>query len=413
MAGFRSFDEANPSVQGMRDVVIVAAKRTPIGRLGGVLSGVRPDDLAAHVIRAVVDEAGIDAESIDEVIMGAANQAGEDNRNNARMAALLAGLPLEVPGFTVNRLCASGLTAVIQGMRTIRCGEADIIVAGGAESMSRAPFVVERESDWPEGSEQAWDTMLGWRMSNPLIDEEFGTHGLGMTAEHIAEETGISRERQDAFALESHRRALAAIDDGRMAEEIIPVPSQLHGEGEGDIDTDEHPRRNSTMEALARLRAVFKEGGTVTAGNSSGINDGAAAVVLMSADKAAEYDLTPLATLIGAASAGVAPKVMGYGPIPAVNKLLERVERSIDEIDVIELNEAFAVQSLACIDILGLDPMKVNPNGGAIALGHPLGCSGARILTTLIHELRRRGGGLGLATLCVGVGQGEALLIHS
>ena len=413
MAGFRSFDEATPSVQGMRDVVIVAAKRTPIGRLGGVLSGVRPDDLAAHVIRTVVDETGIDAGLIDEVIMGAANQAGEDNRNNARMAALLAGLPLEVPGFTVNRLCASGLTAVIQGMRTIRCGEADIIVAGGAESMSRAPFVVERASDWPEGSEQAWDTMLGWRMSNPLIDEEFGTHGLGVTAEHIAEETGISRERQDAFALESHRRALAAIDDGRMAEEIIPVPSQLHGEEGGDIDTDEHPRRNSSMEALGRLRAVFKEGGTVTAGNSSGINDGAAAVVLMSADKAVEHGLTPLATLIGAASAGVAPKVMGYGPIPAVNKLLERVERSIDEIDVIELNEAFAVQSLACIDALGLDPMKVNPNGGAIALGHPLGCSGARILTTLIHELRRRGGGLGLATLCVGVGQGEALLVHS
>ena len=413
MAGFRSFDEATPSVRSMRDVVIVAAKRTPIGRLGGVLSGVRPDDLAAHVIKAVVAETGIAADSINEVIMGAANQAGEDNRNAARMAALLAGLPLEVPGFTVNRLCASGLTAVIQGMRAIRCGEADIIVAGGAESMSRAPFVVERSKDCPNSSEEAWNTMLGWRMQNPRIDEKFGTHGLGVTAENIAEETGISRERQDAFALESHRRALAAIDEGRMAEEITPVPSHLYGKDGEDVDTDEHPRRNSSMEALARLRAVFKEGGTVTAGNSSGINDGAAAVVLMSAEKADEHGLTPLATLIGSASAGVAPKVMGYGPIPAVNKLLERVGLSIKEIDVIELNEAFAVQSLACIDALGLDQLKVNPNGGAIALGHPLGCSGARILTTLIHELRRRGGGLGLATLCVGVGQGEALLIRS
>ena len=400
----------------MTDVVIIDAIRTPIGALGGILAPVRPDDLAALVIKEIVQRNKLDPALVEEVFFGCANQAGEDNRNVARMAALLAGLPVEVAGVTVNRLCASGLNAVNQAARAIRAGEGDVYIAGGVESMSRAPYSVPKaEAGFSFGNLTAWDTALGWRYPNPKMKEKYGTESMGETAENIAaERPHITRVKQDAFALRSHQRAIAAIDSGKFAEEILPVPIQ---QKKGDpilVTTDERPRRDTTMESLARLKPAFRaEGGTVTAGNSSGLNDGAAALLLMSAEKAKELKLKPLACILASASAGVPPRVMGYGPIPATKKALQRAGLQMKDIGLVELNEAFAVQSLAVIEDLELDPEIVNVNGGAIALGHPLGCSGARILTTLLYEMKRRGNvKYGLATLCVGVGQGEATIIE-
>jgi 3-oxoadipyl-CoA thiolase len=402
----------------MKEAVIIDAIRTPIGALGGSLAPVRPDDLAALVIRTVVEQSRIDPAIIEEVTFGCANQAGEDNRNVARMAALLAGLPVEVAGVTVNRLCASGLAAVNMAARAIRSGEGDVFIAGGVESMSRAPYSLPKaESAYPFGSLTAWDTALGWRYPNPKMVEMYGTESMGETAENIAEMTGITREDQDRFALRSHQNAVAAIDSGRFAEEIVPVPVP---QKKGDplmVTTDERPRRDTSLESLARLRASFRKNGTVTAGNSSGLNDGAAALLVMSEERAGQLGLKPMARLITAAAAGVPPRIMGTGPVPAARKALERAGLALDQLGLVELNEAFAVQSLAVIRELGLPEEIVNVNGGAIALGHPLGCSGARILTTLLHELKRRapqtsGPLYGLATLCVGVGQGEATLVE-
>jgi 3-oxoadipyl-CoA thiolase len=404
----------------MHEAVIIDAVRTPIGALGGALAPVRPDDLAALVIGLVVERNRIDAASVEEVVFGCANQAGEDNRNVARMAALLAGLPPEVAGVTVNRLCASGLNAVNLASRRILAGDGDIYIAGGVESMSRAPYSIPKaEAAFSFGNLTAWDTALGWRFPNPLMKERFGTESMGETAENIAaERPHLTRELQDAFAVRSHQRAVVAIDSGRFSDEIVPVPvPQRKGEPVA-VTTDERPRRDTTMESLGRLRPAFRrDGGTVTAGNSSGLNDGAAALLLMSADRAKTLGLNPLARIVSAASAGVPPRVMGYGPIPATRKALQRAGLKIGDLRLVELNEAFAVQSLAVIEDLGLDPEIVNVNGGAIALGHPLGCSGARILTTLLHEMRRRASSekspyYGLATLCVGVGQGEATIIE-
>jgi 3-oxoadipyl-CoA thiolase len=402
----------------MIEAVIIDAIRTPIGALGGGLAPVRPDDLAALVLKAIVERTGLDAGSIEEVYLGCANQAGEDNRNVARMAVLLAGFPVHVPAVTLNRLCASGLAAVNQAARAIRAGEGEVYIAGGVESMSRAPYSVPKaEQPFAFGNLTAWDTTLGWRYPNPKMVELFGTESMGETAENIYAETQISRQDQDAFAVESHRRAVAAIDSDKFAEEIIPVPVPQR---KGDallVTTDERPRRDTSLESLARLRPAFRKDGTVTAGNSSGLNDGAAAVLLMSADKARELGMKPLARVIASAAAGVPPRVMGYGPIPATRKALARAGLRIDDIGLIELNEAFAVQALAVMRELGLRPEITNVNGGAIALGHPLGCSGARILTTLLHEMGRRAPGekrpfYGLATLCVGVGQGEATIVE-
>jgi acetyl-CoA acetyltransferase family protein len=352
------------------------------------------------------------------VIFGCANQAGEDNRNLARMAALLAGLPVEVAGVTVNRLCASGLNAINQAARAIRAGEGEVYIAGGVESMSRAPYSIPKaETGFSFGNLTAWDTALGWRYPNPLMKEKYGTDSMGETAENIAaERPHITREKQDAFALRSHRCAVAAIDSGRFAQEIVPVtipPSGKKGEPK-IVATDERPRRDTTMESLARLKPAFKrEGGTVTAGNSSGLNDGAAAVLVMSEEKAVALNLKPLARIVTSASAGVPPRVMGYGPVPATRKALERAGLQMKDIGLVELNEAFAVQSLAVMEDLGVDPEIVNVNGGAIAIGHPLGCSGARLMTTLVHEMRLRGNvKYGLATLCVGVGQGETTIVE-
>jgi 3-oxoadipyl-CoA thiolase len=397
------------------DAVIVDAIRTPIGSLGGALAPVRPDDLAALVIREIVHRTSLDPNLVEEVYFGCANQAGEDNRNVARMASLLAGLPVEVGAVTVNRLCASGLNAVNQAARAIKAGEGDVFIAGGVESMSRAPYSVPKaEAGFSFGNLTAWDTALGWRYPNPKMKEKYGTDSMGETAENIAKERPhLTREMQDAFALRSHQRALAAIDSGKFAEEILPVPIPQKKGSPIFVMTDERPRRDTTMESLARLRASFREGGTVTAGNSSGLNDGASALLIMSAEKAKELHLKPLARIIASASAGVPPRVMGYGPIPATKKALARAGLQIQDIDLVELNEAFAIQSLAVIEELGLDPEIVNVNGGAIALGHPLGCSGARILTTLLYEMKRRGNvKYGLATLCVGVGQGEATIVE-
>jgi 3-oxoadipyl-CoA thiolase len=407
---------SNISLEGrMSEVVIIDAIRTPIGALGGVLAPVRPDDLAALVIKTVVERNRLDPALVEEVYFGCANQAGEDNRNMARMAALLAGLPVEVAGVTVNRLCASGLNAINQAARAIRAGEGDVFIAGGVESMSRAPYSIPKaEAGFSFGNLTAWDTALGWRYPNPKMKEKFGTESMGETAENIAvERPGITREKQDAFALRSHQRAIAAIDSGKFAEEIIPVPIP-HKKGDPVmVTTDERPRRDTTLESLARLKPAFREGGTVTAGNSSGLNDGAAALLLISADKAKQLKLKPLARIVASAAAGVPPRVMGYGPVPATKKALERAGLKVKDIGLIELNEAFAVQSLAVIEDLGLDAEIVNVNGGAIALGHPLGCSGARLMTTLLHEMRRRGNmKYGLATLCVGVGQGEATIVE-
>jgi 3-oxoadipyl-CoA thiolase len=400
--------------------VIVDAIRTPIGALGGSLAAVRSDDLAALVIKAILEKNKFDPALVEEVYFGCANQAGEDNRNVARMAALLAGLPVEVAAVTFNRLCASGLNAVNQAARAIKAGEGDVFIAGGVESMSRAPYSLPKaERGYPWGNLTAYDTALGWRYPNPKMKELYGTEPMGETAENIAEMMReITREEQDAFALRSHQRALAAIDSGAFAEEIIPVEIPQR---KGDpllVDTDERPRRDTTLEALGRLKPAFrKEGGTVTAGNSSGLNDGAAAVLLMTEVKAGELGFKPMARVVASGAAGVPPRIMGIGPVYATHKALARARLKLEDVGLVELNEAFAVQSLAVIKQLGLDPEIVNVNGGAIALGHPLGCSGARILTTLLHEMKRRAPSekrpyYGLATLCVGVGQGEATVVE-
>lgn len=403
----------------MTEAVIIDAIRTPIGALGGVLAAVRPDDLAALVLKSLVQRTGIDPALVEEVYLGCANQAGEDNRNVARMATLLAGLPVETPAVTFNRLCASGLAAVNTAARAIRAGEGAVYLAGGVESMSRAPYSLPKaESGFQYGNLTAWDTALGWRYPNPKMQDLYGTDAMGETAENLAEMyPEIGREQQDAFALASHQRAIAAIDGGCFAEEIVPVPAPQRKGDPLVVTTDERPRRDTSMESLARLRPAFRKNGTVTAGNSSGLNDGAAAVLLTSREKAEALGLKPLARVVAGASAGVPPRIMGIGPVPATQKALQRAGLTIDQIGLVELNEAFAVQSLAVMKELGLRHAITNVNGGAIALGHPLGCSGARILTTLIHEMRRRASGekrpyYGLATLCVGVGQGEAAIVE-
>jgi 3-oxoadipyl-CoA thiolase len=388
----------------MTRAVVLAGVRTPVGRYGGGLSGVRPDDLAALVIRAVVERSGVPQGEIEEVWLGAANQAGEDNRNVARMAALLAGLPDSVAGVTVNRLCASGLSAVVGACHAVIAGDGDLFVAGGVESMSRAPFVSAKpDKAFPRGNQTTYDTTLGWRFPNPRMEEMFPLEAMGETGENVAERWGVSREDQDAFALLSQQRWAAAADAGRFDDELVPV---------GDVVRDEHPRSDTTAEKLAALKPAFRKGGTVTAGNSSGINDGAAALVISSAEKAEALGIEPLGVFRGSAVAGVDPRVMGVGPIPAVQKVLARTGVDVGALDLVELNEAFASQSLAVIRELRLDPAKVNVNGGAIALGHPLGMSGARLVVSLLHELRRRQGRYGLATLCVGVGQGQAALFE-
>jgi 3-oxoadipyl-CoA thiolase len=403
----------------MPEAVIVSAVRTPIGAHGGALAGVRPDDLAALTIAEAVRRAGVNPAEVEEVYLGCANQAGEDNRNVARMAVLLAGFPAQVAAVTFNRLCASGLQAVNAAARAIKAGEGEVYVAGGVESMSRSPYSVPKaDKAFPWGNLTAWDTTLGWRYPNPRIEKLFGIDSMGETAENIAaERPSLTRQEQDAFSAESHRRAVAAIDSGRFAEEIVAVPILQR---KGDpllVTTDERPRRDTTVESLANLKPAFREGGTVTAGNSSGINDGAAALVVMSDRKAAALGLTPWARVVASGAAGVEPRLMGLGPVPATRKALQRAGLDMPAIRLVELNEAFAIQSLAVMQDLGLSPGITNVNGGAIALGHPLGCSGARILTTLLHEMRRRAPSekrpyFGLATLCVGVGQGEATIVE-
>ena len=403
----------------MTEAVIIDALRTPIGALGGVLASVRPDNLAALVLKALVERTGIDPATVEEVYMGCANQAGEDNRNIARMALLLAGFPVEVPAVTTNRLCASGLAAVNIAARAIRAGEGDVYIAGGVESMSRAPYSLPKaEAGYSFGNLTAWDTALGWRYPNPIMQERYGTEAMGETAENIAEMMPeITREQQDAFALSSHQRAIAAIDSGKFSEEIVPVSVPQKKADPVLVAIDERPRRDTTIESLSRLKPAFRKNGTVTAGNSSGLNDGAAAVLITSAEKAKTLGLKPLARVVASAAAGVPPRTMGLGPVPATRKALERAGLTVDQISLFELNEAFAVQSLAVMKELGFRHEITNVNGGAIALGHPLGCSGARILTTLLHEMSRRASSekrpyYGLATLCVGVGQGETTIIE-
>jgi 3-oxoadipyl-CoA thiolase len=400
----------------MRDAVIVDAVRTPIGRYRGALRDVRPDDLAAHIVQAIVQRSMLDPAAIDDVVMGCSNQAGEDNRNIARMAVLLAGLPPEVPGQTVNRLCGSGMQAVHAAAHAVAAGVGEVYIAGGVESMTRAPFVLAKpEEPFPRGSMALMDTTIGWRFPNPRLEERYPLYSMGETAENVAERYGVSREEQDAFAVESHRRAGAAIREGRFAEEIVPVPlprSPRRGGETEVVDTDEHPRPDTTLERLAALRPAFRAVGTVTAGNSSGINDGAAALLITSAEWAERQGHRPLARIVSTAVAGVDPSYMGIGPVPASRKALERAGRRLDEIDLIELNEAFASQVLACVRELEIDRTRLNPNGGAIALGHPIGASGARILVTLVHELRRRQAHWGLATMCIGVGQGIATVLE-
>jgi 3-oxoadipyl-CoA thiolase len=396
----------------MEEVVILSAVRTPIGRYAGSLKDVRPDDLAALVIAEAVRRAGIDTGSIEDVILGCANQAGEDNRNVARMALLLAGLPIEVAGQTVNRLCGSGLQAINSAAQAIQTGAGDTFVAGGVESMTRAPFVLGKADSAFSRAMNLQDTTLGWRFVNPRLSAMYHPYSMGETAENVAERSHISREEQDAFALRSHQRAVAAQQTGRFAEEIVPVPiPQKKGEAVL-VALDEQPRRDTTLEKLAALKPVFRKDGSVTAGNSSGINDGAAALVLMAKGRAQKLGLTPRARVVASAVAGVDPAYMGLGPIPATQKVLQRAGLSIKDIDVIELNEAFAVQALQCMRELEIDEEKPNVNGGAIALGHPLGCSGARLVVTLLHELERRGGRYGLATMCIGIGQGIATIIE-
>jgi 3-oxoadipyl-CoA thiolase len=389
----------------MPRAVVISAVRTPVGRYGGALSAVRPDDLAATAIAAAVERAGVDPAEIEDVCFGCANQAGEDNRNVARMAVLLAGLPESVAGVTVNRLCASGLSAVVSACHAVAAGDGDLFVAGGVESMSRAPFVTGKpDKAFPRGDRTEYDTTLGWRFPNPRLAAKFPLESMGETGENVAERWAVTREDQDAFALRSQQRWAEAAESGRFADELVAV---------GDVERDEHPRPDTGLEKLAALKPAFRADGTVTAGNSSGINDGAAALVIASAEKAAAVGVGPLAEFVGSAVAGVDPRVMGIGPVPAVRKLVARAGIDVSDIDIVELNEAFASQSLVVIRELGLDPDRVNVNGGAIAIGHPLGMSGARLVVTLVHELRRRGGRYGLATLCVGVGQGQATLFKA
>jgi len=386
----------------MTRAVILSAVRTPVGCYGGGLAGVRPDDLAAIAVAAAVERAGVDAAEIEDVWLGCANQAGEDNRNVARFAALLAGLPDSVAGVTVNRLCASGLSAVVGACHAVVAGDGDLFVAGGVESMTRAPLVTAKpDAPFARGERALHDTTLGWRFVNPRYEERYSRASMGETGENVAERWGVSREDQDAFALESQRRWAAAAERGVFAGEIIPA---------GELERDEHPRPETSAGKLASLKPAFRANGTVTAGNASGINDGAAALVIASEERARALGIEPLAAFAGSAVAGVDPAVMGIGPVPAVRKLLERTGTGVDELDLVELNEAFASQSLAVIRELGLDPATVNVNGGAIAIGHPLGMSGARLVVGLVHELRRRNGRTGLATLCIGVGQGQAAL---
>jgi 3-oxoadipyl-CoA thiolase len=385
--------------------VILSAVRTPVGRYGGGLAGERPDDLAALVVRAAVDRAGVPEDQIEDVWLGCANQAGEDNRNVARMAVLLAGLPETVGGVTVNRLCASGLAAVVGACHAVVAGDGDLFVAGGVESMSRAPLVTAKpDAAYPRGDRTLYDTTLGWRFPNPRLEERFPLETMGETGENVAERWSVTREDQDAFALGSQQRWSAAADAGRFDDELVPV---------GELVRDEHPRPDTTAEKLAALRPAFRPGGTVTAGNASGLNDGAAALVVASEEKARELGVEPLGRFRASAVAGVDPRVMGIGPVPAVRKLLDRANLSVDDVDLLELNEAFASQSLAVVRELRIDEAKVNVNGGAIAIGHPLGMSGARLVVSLLHELRRRQARYGVATMCVGVGQGQAALFEA
>ena len=397
----------------LREAWIVEAVRTPVGRYGGALAGVRPDDHAATVLEAVVARSGIDPAIIDDVILGCANQAGEDNRNIARMALLIAGLPVEVAGQTVNRLCGSGLQAVASAAQAIAVGDANVVIAGGVESMSRAPLVtLKPESGYERGTRELVDTTIGWRFVNPALDAKYPTISLGETAERVAAQWSVSREEQDAFALESQRRAAAAASSGVHAEEIVPVKIPQRKGDAISVVKDEHPRPETNAASLAKLRPAFIEGGSVTAGNASGINDGAAALLVMEAGRARALGLKPLARVVATSVAGVDPSVMGIGPIPAIRKLLERTGLSAKEIDRVELNEAFASQAVACIRELGLNPATTNIHGGAIALGHPLGASGARMLVTLTRELTRSGSRFGIASMCVGVGQGIAMLVE-
>jgi 3-oxoadipyl-CoA thiolase len=399
-----------------RTPVIVDGLRTPFGRYGGALKDVRPDDLAAHVVLAVVDRTGIDPAQVDDVIMGAANQSGEDNRNVGRMAALLAGLPISVAGQTVNRLCGSGLQAVVSAAHAIASGDGSVFVAGGAESMTRAPFVVAKPSAaFPRGEQTMYDTTLGWRFTNPRLSEVYYPYSMGETAENVAERCGVTRADQDAFAFQSQQRWASAQAAGRFGDELVPVDAPAVKGRTTTVDTDEHPRPETTLEQLAALKPAFstKAEATVTAGNSSGINDGAAALLVTSAERARELGLRPLARFVASAVVGVDPATMGLGPIPATLKALGRAGLTVADLDLVELNEAFASQALVCIRELGLDPDKVNVNGGAIAIGHPLGASGARLATTLLHEMRRRGARYGVATMCIGLGQGIAAVFEA
>jgi len=398
----------------LADALIIDAVRTPMGRFRGALSGARPDDLAAHVIATAVERSGIDPAGVRDVFFGAANQAGEDNRDVARMAALLAGLPVETPGVTVNRLCASGLEAVNQASRALRLGEGDLYLAGGVESMSRAPWVVPKpEAGLPRGPQTMHDTALGWRLVNPRMAERYSTESMGETGENVAERYGISRADQDSFALRSHQRAVEATETGRFGDEIVAVEVPANGGDPATVEVDEGPRADTSLDRLGRLRPAFREGGTVTAGNASTLNDGAACLVLASERRADELGAEPLGRVVSVGVAGVDPAYMGMGPAVAIPRALEAAGLSLGDIDLIEINEAFASQVLACAGELGLDEERLNVNGGAIALGHPLGCSGARLMTTLLWELRRRGARYGMASLCVGVGQGVATVVEN
>ena len=391
----------------------MAALRTPFGRYGGALATVRPDDLAAAVIRALVERSGIDPALIDDVILGCANQAGEDNRNVARMAALLAGLPVEVAGLTVNRLCGSGLQAVNSAAHALAAGDGEVFIAGGVESMSRAPYVMLKpETAYERGTHEMVDTTLGWRFVNPALAAAHHPYSMGETGENVAERLGVSREDQDAFALASQRNAAAAIAEGRYRDQIVPIAIPARKGDPIVVDADEQPRPDTTPEALARLRPAFREGGSVTAGNASGINDGASAALVVEAERARALGLRPMARIVATAVAGVDPAVMGLGPIPATRKALARAGLTVADLDLVELNEAFASQAVACVRELGLDPARVNVDGGAIALGHPLGASGGRLIASLVHGLGRTGGRYGLASMCIGVGQGIATIVE-
>jgi len=397
----------------VRDAWIIEAVRTPIGRYGGALAGVRSDDLAAAAIRAVVDRSGIDPGLVEDVILGCANQAGEDNRDIARMALLLAGLPVEIGGLTVNRLCGSGLQAINSAAHAIAVGDGDVFIGGGVESMTRAPYVMAKpEAAFDRGDREMFDSTLGWRFVNPALAALHYPYSMGETAENVAERWSVEREAQDAFALASQQKAIAAIEAGRFDDQIVPISVPSKNGEPVVVSRDEPPRADTSAEALAPLRPVFRDGGSVTAGNSSGINDGASAVLVVEAEKARTLGLKPMARVVSTAVAGVDPAIMGYGPVPATRKALQRAGIEVTDLDLVELNEAFASQSIVCINELGLNPARVNVNGGAIALGHPLGMSGSRLITMLTHELRRTGGRYGLATMCIGVGQGIATVVE-